>query len=822
MLAGSVLIGMYFGWCKKKQNTVNEYLKGGKNMKAIPIALSLIASTIASNILLAAPVDVYRFGANYIWISVATLIECFVGYHIFLKVFFKLQVTNVFEYLQLRFDNKLRILVSVLNIFGMFILCPMVTYVPSLAFSQVTGVNVILIAIITSSLCIFYTTIGGFKTVVWSDILQFFIIVISFLIMFCVGMSAINGFDVLWNTSIKSHRLDIFDFDPTIRDSFSSVLIGGTFFWLGNTCIHPGSVQKYLSVPTLADVKKVITIFAVVVAVIHTFVAFTGLLMYTRYSTCDPILAKEISSLDQLVPYFVMDVAGKLVGYPGIFVAGVFSAGLSTLSACLNTMSAVIYEDFVSLFVSKTISQKQIGRILRLIVILTGTVSTLLVFVLQYVNGIFPVFTSIYSAILGPILGLYFMGVLIPIANSKGAFCGGVVGVSFISFVFIQHLRYPIDDLFLKPFSTDGCNSTIHQNTTSKEIDLPFALYRISFWLNTLMGATVTVVVGVIIICCIHGLDQLVPYFVMDVAGKLVGYPGIFVAGVFSAGLRVITIFAVVVAVIHTFVAFTGLLMYTRYSTCDPILAKEISSLDQLVPYFVMDVAGKLVGYPGIFVAGVFSAGLSTLSACLNTMSAVIYEDVVSLFVSKTISQKQIGRILRLIVILTGTVSTLLVFVLQNVNGIFPVFTSIYSAILGPILGLYFMGVLIPIANSKGAFCGGVVGVSFISFVFIQHLRYPIDDLFLKPFSTDGCNSTIHQNTTSKEIDLPFALYRISFWLNTLMGATVTVVVGVIISCFTKHDKAPISKNLLTPWIHSIVKKPLPEDDSELVHLQSQ
>ncbi|KAF5286284.1 hypothetical protein FQR65_LT12724 [Abscondita terminalis] len=501
MLSGSVVMGVYFACTRKERDTVDDYFQGGKTMKVLPIGLSLIASEIGINTLLAAPVEIYRFGANYVWLIASTMIECFIGYHLFLKVFFKLQISSVYEYLHLRFDKKLALMTSFLNLLQLLFLCSLVTYVPSLAFAQVSGANIILTAIVTSSLCIFYTTIGGFKAVVWSDMLQLFIMVASFLVILCTGISAINGFDVLWDTSIKGHRLDIFDFDPTLRDSFSSVLIGGTFYWLSLT-VQPNGVQKFLSVPNPGDVKKVAAIFAGGVALIHVLAVLTGLLLYTKYWNCDPIISKQISTYDQLVPFFVMDISGKLVGYPGIFVAGVFSAGLSTLSATLNTMSAVIYEDFVSRFVPNHFLQRRRSALLKSIVMVCGLLSIFLVFVLQEAEGIFPLFVGLTSISVGPTLGLFVLGVLIPMANSKGACYGGFVGIISSSYIFIQNQRNSTDYLFLKPISAEGCNSTFYHDTTLIKVDLPFFLHRISFWYNTLIGSTVTVVVGVVVSCC--------------------------------------------------------------------------------------------------------------------------------------------------------------------------------------------------------------------------------------------------------------------------------------------------------------------------------
>lgn len=73
----------------------------------------------------------------------------------------------------------------------------------------------------------------------------------------------------------------------------------------------------------------------------------TGLQMYAKYETCDPFLAGYTNRIDQVLPYFVMDVGGSIPGLPGLFIAGIFAAAMSTMSSSLNTLSGTIYEDFL-------------------------------------------------------------------------------------------------------------------------------------------------------------------------------------------------------------------------------------------------------------------------------------------------------------------------------------------------------------------------------------------------------------------------------------------------------------------------------------------
>ncbi|KAF5286280.1 hypothetical protein FQR65_LT12720 [Abscondita terminalis] len=848
MLGISLAIGVYFGFFGKKQNSADEYLKGGKQMSPIPVAISLIASTISTTTLLAVPAEIYRFGSNYVWLALGTIIECVIAYYVYLPVFFNLQVTSVFQYIHLRFDKKLKILISAFGAISMFVICPIVVYIPSLAFSQVSGVDVHLVAGATSVICIFYTAIGG-----------------------CMEQS------------VEGQRLDIlnFSFDPTLRDSFGALIIGGTVQWLTFTAIHQGSVQKILSVSTYKDVKKIMPVFSIGAACFHIFSTLFGLLLYGRYWNCDPLSTKTISRLEQLVPNFVMEVAQNFPGLPGVFIAGVYSAGLSTLSATLNTLSAVIYEDFISPFLPKTTSQKRISNILKLVVIICGTISTLLVLVFEKVPGIFSVYSAFMSVSLGPTLGIFSLGMLIPKANSKVAFFGALVSAIILTWITIQNQKYQsiILNEFIKPTSVDGCNSTIIVVETvnktywcrcafSSGISSVICIFytavgglKAVVWTDTLQFFIMVITFVIIFLMGLSTIGGFKFMWNKSVEGERLdimdfsfdptlrdSFGGLIIGGTlqwltltgihqgsvqkilsvsaFKEVKKVMPVYTIGMVLIHIFATLFGLLLYARYWNCDPTSTKEISRLEQLVPHFVMEVAGGYPGLPGVFIAGVFSAGLSSLSAMLNTSSAVIYEDFISPFLSKNISQKRISNILKLIVTICGIISTLLVLVFEKIHGIFAVYTALMAVSLGPILAIFTLGMLVPRANSKvgyfkGAFYGGFFGIIFISYIFIQNQRHPIEELFLKPLSTEGCNISLYQNTTTTEIDLPFFLHRISFWLNTFIGGGVTVLVGVVISYFTAQDKHPVSKDLLTPLIHSFVKEPLRNNDQvELTPLE--
>lgn len=117
MLLMCGVIGIYFGFIKKSSGE-DEYLVGGRNMNTLPITLSLIASFISGISLLGTPTEIYVHGTSYLFIGIGVVFVGFAMSTIFLPVFHELCLTSTYEYLEKRFDNKVRLLGSILFGFG--------------------------------------------------------------------------------------------------------------------------------------------------------------------------------------------------------------------------------------------------------------------------------------------------------------------------------------------------------------------------------------------------------------------------------------------------------------------------------------------------------------------------------------------------------------------------------------------------------------------------------------------------------------------------------------------------------------------------------
>ncbi|KAJ3634558.1 hypothetical protein MTP99_007510 [Tenebrio molitor] len=509
MLVFSSIIGIYFGCFGTKQRTVNEYLLGGNSMKPLPVAISLTASHISGISLLGLPADAYRYGGSFLLGGICILFVTVATIFIYLPVFFDVRATSMYAYLERRFDHKTRLLASFLYVLSSLLSNPVIVYVAALAFSTATGLKVHLVVPVVCCICVFYTSIGGVKAVIWTDAFQFIFTVGALMFVFVLGVRSSGGISEVWTKALYGERLNLFDFslDLTKRDGFWVVVVGLTIHWMGTISIHQTCIQKILSVPTYAESKLSLIWYGIGMVTVKAVCVLIGFVMYAKYASCDPLTTKKVTKNDQLVPYFVVDVAKDIPGLSGIFIAGIVSAGLSTLSANLNCLAGTIYEDFLSKLLPKNITEKTKCAVLKLIVITTGILCLAMNFVVDHLGGVIPLNMAIVAISNGPLLGVFTVGLLFPRVRAKGAFYGAIAGLICISSIVIPAKYYQSRGLIkdtTKPLSTEGCqffNKSAIPSNVSLQLETfePHSIFKLSHFCYTLVGAVATMVVSIVI-----------------------------------------------------------------------------------------------------------------------------------------------------------------------------------------------------------------------------------------------------------------------------------------------------------------------------------
>ncbi|CAK9818585.1 Sodium-coupled monocarboxylate transporter 1 [Anthophora quadrimaculata] len=506
MLVISCLIGTFYGFFAKKQETSQDFLLGGSSMGTFPMAMSLAASFITAIELLGNPAEMYEQGTQFWMTCLAFILVVPITSCLYLPVFMKLRLTSSYEYLNLRFNRHCRLLAGGLYMLQMILYTSVAVYAPALALSHVTGLNTYIAVTLVYVVCIFYASQGGMKAVIMTDTFQAAVLLGSLFVIVGYGMTWEGSLSAVWQINKQSERMEFFNMDPnpTVRHSFWSVVVGGTIYWTTMFCSNQASVQKYLSVESIGQVRKALWVSAFGMIIIYTVNFLTGMVLYATYKDCDPLQAGYITGQDQLLPLYVMNFMGNLKGMPGFFVAGIFAASLGTVASALNSLAAITCEDiFQGLFKIEMPARK--GAIYaRWISIFFGALSFALVFVVERLGSVLQVALSFNGMVGGITLGLFSLGMFIPWTNAKGAITGAITSLVIILWIGLGAQVAAFNGqihMDTKPVSINACpciNSTdIISNHLDNTHDQAHSIYKISYLWYSAIGCILTMVIGV-------------------------------------------------------------------------------------------------------------------------------------------------------------------------------------------------------------------------------------------------------------------------------------------------------------------------------------
>ncbi|XP_034235263.1 sodium-coupled monocarboxylate transporter 2-like [Thrips palmi] len=498
----SLLVGLYYGCCGSRQSTEGEYLLGNKEMKMTPVAISLIAGYISGITLLGTPGDIYSYGTQYYAIILGIFFMSFAINYLFLPVFTGLGVKSSYEYLQVRFRHRaVRTVSSFIFVFDEIITIPMYMYVPCLALEQVTSLHRMWTAPVMMLICILYTGLGGLKAVIWTDAIQMCIFCLSLVIIFVMGTVAVGGFGAVFTAAAEGGRLEIFNIspDPLQRTTLWGAVIGGFMYWTGFNSVNQTCVQRYLAVPNLKTARRAVWVFSAGVVCIISFCTYVGLLMYAYFRDCDPLAAGIVSTSDQLVAHFVMRVEGHLPGLPGLFMAGVVAAALSSISVSLNSTAGVVLDDFWRSYTSKRLNANQAAVFAKVTCAVFGFLCVGIMMAMQNVEYMIQVAMTLTGIAAGTQFGLFSLGMFNPWANYKGAIVGTVTSLVVVTWMSVGAQLMAMDGRINNPrlpSNVTGCVPAVEptpQPTTDPTV-LP--LYRVSYLWTASIGWLLVMVLG--------------------------------------------------------------------------------------------------------------------------------------------------------------------------------------------------------------------------------------------------------------------------------------------------------------------------------------
>lgn len=441
-LVAMVLLGYYF---MRRGGDADDFFKGGGRIPWWAAGISIYATMLSAITYMAYPAKAYATDWTYYPMLVTILLVSFPVMKYYLPFFRRLNVTSAYEYLERRFNAVTRLMASALFIVFMVARMALVLYLPSLALTAVTGIDLYICIVLMALVTILYCTMGGVEAVVWGDVVQGFILVGGAL--FAVGYliwGTEGGFEGFWHIGQEADKFRLFTWSFDYRSAtFWVILVGGMANNLISYTSDQTVIQRYLTTRDEAAARRSILLNGVMSVVVSVAFFAIGTGLYTFYKTHPAELDFTMAKADTIFPFFMMSQLPA--GVAGLLIAAIFAATMSTISSNINSVATAFSIDFYKRF-RPSASDGQMLRLARRACIVSGIVGMGIALLMATWNilSLLDFFQEILGLLSSGLGGLFLMGIFFPRIGGRSALVGFVCGVGA---VFLT--RYLTDASFL-------------------------------------------------------------------------------------------------------------------------------------------------------------------------------------------------------------------------------------------------------------------------------------------------------------------------------------------------------------------------------------
>jgi len=417
---------------------IHRYHLASRQLHFLPISCSLTASFISALTILGWPVEIYKYGSMFVYFSITYLISAVIAVHYFIPFFYNSNYTTIYDYLKVRFNsNFLIILTKTVYIIQTCLYAGIVIYAPSLALSTMNiGISLWPAIALTAFICTLYTTLGGIKAVVWTDVVQSVVMVSGFVVI-CVRGIQLYGFSEIMKTATGDgiFELDNFSFDPRVRHSFWAIVVGGCLgLWLPTYAVNQTEVQRYMACKSLTHAKLAPFTTVFIKWILLALSAFCGFVMARFFKDSPP---PDTYNKDQYIPYLILHIF-HVPGLLGLYTASIYSGTLSTVSSAINSLSTVVISSIEFPFLRKLLLKKPLFWS-KMFVVFFGLCCFLTAVIADKLGGVLEAAMSVNSICFSPTLGLFILAIYVDKCNKFGAILGYSAGVATGTFMYFMN-----------------------------------------------------------------------------------------------------------------------------------------------------------------------------------------------------------------------------------------------------------------------------------------------------------------------------------------------------------------------------------------------
>ncbi|MGY8767537.1 MAG: sodium:solute symporter [Pirellulales bacterium] len=475
-----------------RNKSTEEYFVGNRSYSGWIIGISMLGTSISSITFLAFPAD--AFGGNWSQLVMNWMlpIAAIVAIVIFIPLFRSSHLTSAFEYLGHRFGTPLRIYGAIGFLLLQVIRIGSILFLVSTPVSLLFDIDIRTVILCAGIFVAFYTVVGGIDAVIWTDVIQSFVLWFGGII--CVLYIAFHlpgGLGQVFEVGSEFKKFDVGDFDFDLsRNTFWTAAFLGIINFLGMYCSDQTFVQRYVSAKSTKEARKAAIIYSIIAVPTWTFFFFLGTCVFVYYqqfpTSALPDEAKYV------FPYFILHQIPP--GIAGLVIAGVLAAAMSSLDSSLNSISTVFTIDFLKPYLAPNRDDKYYLTVAKWVAIIFAVlmIAGALIFneltKTQTTNQLSWIVASIFG---GCLTGLFLVGFFT--TRVKGNAAALAVGVAILANIFLNvMLIEELPELVLKVLNIIEIGPLVNSYITKLHTLVPFQVNTL--WVGPLVNLIFIVV----------------------------------------------------------------------------------------------------------------------------------------------------------------------------------------------------------------------------------------------------------------------------------------------------------------------------------------
>lgn len=454
-------------WFSKKSRNPNEFMAAGRSLAGWVVGLSIFGTYVSSIGFLGNTGKAYGGNWNSWVFGLSLPIAAIVAVRYFIPLYRSSDSVSAYYHLEQRFGPWARLYAMACYVMSQLARIGTILYLVALALAPLTGWDVKTIILVTGVLVTLYTLLGGIEAVIWTDVVQSFVLVAGALLCGWLILSGMpEGPGQLFAIANAENKFSMGSFSVSPKSlilenpTFWIVLIYGVFINLQNFGVDQSFVQRYITAKSDRDARFSVwfatLLFPVVSAIfffigsglfalyqadpqllneVQTQVATTQLKLDGLAATPDAVAAKAATLTasdvgDKVLPHFIVN---KLpLGLAGLLIAAIFAAAMSSMDTSLNSSATLYLTDIHKRYIRPKASDKQSMIVLYIATGVMGVAGTTTALAMIRVRSALDAWWNLQGIFTGGMLGLFLLGLISRKAKNPHAVVAVVGGALLI------------------------------------------------------------------------------------------------------------------------------------------------------------------------------------------------------------------------------------------------------------------------------------------------------------------------------------------------------------------------------------------------------